>query len=110
MYMQDPVVFSGTVRDNLDPFNACEGDAAIWSALRQTGMADTVTKLQVCFSSWHAWQHQPPIHLARNALKDFAYSFTSRDLRALPLETPPRSAALQYASGMDGVAHAAAQV
>ena len=51
VYMQDPVVFSGTVRDNLDPFNACEGDAAIWSALRQTGMADTVTKLQVCFSS-----------------------------------------------------------
>jgi len=46
--LQDPVVFSGTVRDNLDPFNACEGDAAIWSALRQTGMADTVKNLQVC--------------------------------------------------------------
>ena len=46
--VQDPVVFSGTVRDNLDPFNACEGDAAIWSALRQTGMADTVNNLQVC--------------------------------------------------------------
>ncbi|KAL0032002.1 hypothetical protein WJX77_000079 [Trebouxia sp. C0004] len=43
---QDPVVFSGTVRDNLDPFNACDGDAAIWSALRQTGMADTVKNLQ----------------------------------------------------------------
>ena len=48
--VQDPVVFSGTVRDNLDPFNACEGDAAIWSALRQTGMADTVENLQV----WHS--------------------------------------------------------
>jgi len=46
--LQDPVVFSGTVRDNLDPFNACDGDAAIWSALRQTGMADTVNNLQVC--------------------------------------------------------------
>lgn len=46
--VQDPVVFSGTVRDNLDPFNSCEGDAAIWSALRQTGMADTVSNLQVC--------------------------------------------------------------
>lgn len=45
--MQDPVVFSGTVRDNLDPFNASPGDAAIWSALRQTGMADVVTSLQV---------------------------------------------------------------
>ena len=48
MNVQDPVVFSGTVRDNLDPFNACEGDAAIWFALRQTGMADTVNNLQVC--------------------------------------------------------------
>ncbi|DBA72204.1 TPA: hypothetical protein ACH3X2_010602 [Trebouxia sp. C0005] len=43
---QDPVVFSGTVRDNLDPFGACEGDPAIWSALRQTGMANTVSNLQ----------------------------------------------------------------
>ena len=45
--VQDPVIFSGTVRDNLDPFNASSGDAAIWSALRQTGMAQTVQSLQV---------------------------------------------------------------
>jgi ABC-type multidrug transport system fused ATPase/permease subunit len=51
--VQDPVVFSGTVRDNLDPFKACEGDAAIWSALRQTGMANTVKSLQVCRSPLH---------------------------------------------------------
>ena len=51
--VQDPVVFSGSVRDNLDPFNACEGDAAIWSALRQTGMADTVKNLQVCLAPLH---------------------------------------------------------
>lgn len=44
------MVFSGTVRDNLDPFGACEGDPAIWSALRQTGMANTVSNLQVCLS------------------------------------------------------------
>ena len=47
IHMQDPVVFSGTVRDNLDPFNTSQGDAAIWSALRQTGMADVVKSLQV---------------------------------------------------------------
>ena len=47
VHVQDPVVFSGTVRDNLDPFNASQGDAAIWSALRQTGMADVVKSLQV---------------------------------------------------------------
>jgi len=56
--LQDPVVFSGTVRDNLDPFNACEGDAAIWSALRQTGMADTVNNLQVCLLTQQLlWTH-----------------------------------------------------
>ena len=43
--LQDPVVFSGTVRDNLDPFGASAGDGAIWAALRQTGMADTITQL-----------------------------------------------------------------
>lgn len=48
VYLQDPVVFSGTVRDNLDPFDTSQGDAAIWSALRQTGMADVVKNLPVC--------------------------------------------------------------
>ena len=43
--MQDPVVFSGTVRDNLDPFGASGGDAPIWQALRQVGMADTITSM-----------------------------------------------------------------
>ena len=107
--LQDPVVFSGTVRDNLDPFNACESDAAIWSALRQTGMADTVTKLQVCLSSLHAWQHQPPDPLACNALEDVAYSFTSRGLKPLALEASQRSLALQYAYGFDSVTHGATQ-
>ena len=35
------------MRDNLDPFNASQGDAALWAALRQTGMAATVQALQV---------------------------------------------------------------
>lgn len=34
--VQDPVVFSGTVRDNLDPFGSNEGDSPLWAALRQT--------------------------------------------------------------------------
>ena len=53
MSVQDPAIFCGTVRDNLDPFNASSGDAAIWSALRQTGMAQTVHSLQVTFG-WAA--------------------------------------------------------
>ncbi len=58
MNVQDPVVFSGTVRANLDPFNACGGDAAIWGALRQTCMADTVENLQVCLLTQQLlWTH-----------------------------------------------------
>jgi hypothetical protein len=37
---QEAQLFSGTVRDNLDPFNQHE-DAEIWEALRQCGLAST---------------------------------------------------------------------
>ncbi|KAF2088727.1 P-loop containing nucleoside triphosphate hydrolase protein [Saccharata proteae CBS 121410] len=37
---QDPTLFKGTVRSNLDPFNEHE-DLALWSALRQAGLVHT---------------------------------------------------------------------
>ncbi|KAG5472021.1 hypothetical protein CUR178_02687 [Leishmania enriettii] len=37
MIPQDPLLFDGTVRSNVDPFGCC-GDAAVWRALRQVGM------------------------------------------------------------------------
>lgn len=40
---QDPVLFSGSLRENLDPFGEYS-DAAIWSVLRQVHMADSLTK------------------------------------------------------------------
>ena len=42
---QDPVIFSGTVRSNLDPFNEAESDAEIWSALKLSGMKETIQDL-----------------------------------------------------------------
>eukprot|EP00878_Enallax_costatus_P033713 GHUV01037265.1.p1 GENE.GHUV01037265.1~~GHUV01037265.1.p1 ORF type:complete len:383 (+),score=36.29 GHUV01037265.1:122-1270(+) len=42
---QDPVIFSGTVRSNLDPFGQAGSDAAIWEALRQAGIHDLVKSL-----------------------------------------------------------------
>lgn len=42
---QDPVIFSGSVRANLDPFDAVGGDAFIWQALQQAGMADTIRQM-----------------------------------------------------------------
>ena len=46
--MQDPVLFSGTIRSNVDPMGETGGDAAVWQALRQAGLGDTVTSLEVC--------------------------------------------------------------
>lgn len=42
---QDPVVFSGTIRSNLDPFGDAGGDEAIWGALKQAGLRDMVRAL-----------------------------------------------------------------
>ncbi|GBF89551.1 canalicular multispecific organic anion transporter [Raphidocelis subcapitata] len=42
---QDPVIFSGSVRSNLDPFGEAPGDGAIWEALRRAGVDDAVRAL-----------------------------------------------------------------
>merc|ERR1712224_289717 len=41
---QDPVLFSNTVRYNLDPFNTAS-DEEIWTALRKVNLADAISKL-----------------------------------------------------------------
>ncbi|TMW62206.1 hypothetical protein Poli38472_009699 [Pythium oligandrum] len=40
---QDPVLFSGSLRENLDPYGDCS-DEAIWNVLKQVHLADAVTK------------------------------------------------------------------
>ncbi|KAJ9444939.1 putative multidrug resistance-associated protein lethal(2)03659 [Diplonema papillatum] len=39
---QDPILFTGTLRYNLDPFGACAGDADLWSALRAVEMEPAI--------------------------------------------------------------------
>ena len=41
---QEPVLFSGDVRHNLDPFDDCDDDA-VWQALRNVGLDDFVKSL-----------------------------------------------------------------
>lgn len=48
--VQDPVVFSGSIRANLDPFDSIEGDARIWQALEQAGLQQTIANLPVILS------------------------------------------------------------
>ncbi|KAK9847067.1 hypothetical protein WJX84_012280 [Apatococcus fuscideae] len=48
---QDPVIFSGTVRANLDPFDTAGGDAVIWQALEQAGIATAVRDLSAGLDS-----------------------------------------------------------
>ena len=55
--VQDPVIFSGTVRSNLDPFGRVPSDFAIWEALRQASLHDFVRTMpvsssQCCALSW----------------------------------------------------------
>ena len=42
---QEPVLFTGTMRDNLDPFQAVENDAVLWQALEQSGLKDHVSAM-----------------------------------------------------------------
>lgn len=50
--VQDPVIFSGSVRANLDPFDTAGGDLHIWEALRQAGMAETIQQMEVRAAAW----------------------------------------------------------
>jgi ATP-binding cassette subfamily C (CFTR/MRP) protein 1 len=39
---QEPVVFSGTVRSNLDPFRECKHDEELWRVLRECSLEEKV--------------------------------------------------------------------
>lgn len=44
---QDPIIFSGSFRGNLDPFDTVKNDSDIWGALKQAGLDTFVRNLDV---------------------------------------------------------------
>merc|ERR1712118_553463 len=42
MIPQDPFLFSGTLRENIDPFNAVQADKDVWDALEMVGLKGVV--------------------------------------------------------------------
>ena len=45
--VQDPIIFSGTVRGNLDPIGNAFSDADMWAALKQAGLKQMIQGLPV---------------------------------------------------------------
>ena len=45
--VQDPVIFSGTVRSNLDPFGIAESDAKLWEALERAAIKPAISAMEV---------------------------------------------------------------
>ncbi|KAI8468106.1 MAG: hypothetical protein J3K34DRAFT_479395 [Monoraphidium minutum] len=73
---QEPVVFSGTVRSNLDPFNEYGADSVLWQALRDCGLDGQVRSAggldaRLDGTGGNAWSlgQQQLMCLARAALK-----------------------------------------
>ena len=48
-YLQDPVLFSGTIRSNLDPFRKFT-DLELWESLRRTTLAASISSLEDAIS------------------------------------------------------------
>jgi len=56
---QDPLLFSGTIRSNLDPFSLYD-DARLWDALRRSYLTETSGPFRASFSAEDDSEQKPP--------------------------------------------------
>jgi ABC-type multidrug transport system fused ATPase/permease subunit len=52
---QDPVIFSGSIRSNLDPFGQAGSDGELWGALGRAGLDGLVRGLGVSVEGGGVW-------------------------------------------------------
>src|SRR6218665_1973678 len=84
MYIQDPILFTGTLRSNLDP-KALYGDAQIWRALEQAylnqyveanmphGLDEIVSSGdEIRSTKFLAYHHQPPVASSTTSLNSLS--------------------------------------
>ena len=66
----DPFLFSGTVRENLDPLSRCS-DAELWDALRKSNLAPVIDRLGGDYKNLYVVHTFKYLHLARGIKKPF---------------------------------------
>ncbi|PYI11617.1 ATP-binding cassette transporter protein YOR1-like protein [Aspergillus sclerotiicarbonarius CBS 121057] len=80
---QDPTLFLGTVRSNLDPFHE-HADLSLWSALHQVGLTTQETTTTTTTTNNNPPQSQPQIHLDTPVEEEgLNFSLGQRQLMAL---------------------------
>lgn len=72
---QDPVLFSGTVRINLDPFNECD-DLKLYEVLRRVGLYSNPSSMNLLEESL-ATQNMTPIHSLNDPVLEGGQNFST---------------------------------
>ena len=77
---QEPVLFTGSLRDNLDPFSN-HSDSSLWEALQEVQLASLVTNMeeglqtQAEFANYQGFQNSAQRKIAKYLLFQMKYQY-----------------------------------